>query len=295
MHWWKQLKGSVSRNEPLKRHTTFKIGGRADYFIRPHDLSDLKLLLRLAKSYKIKTFPIGSGSNILVSDAGVRGVVFSLSSASFSGIKLERGRILAGAGCSLAKLLSFVRARGLSGLEWLAGIPGTVGGALLMNAGQARDGSSIGELTESVTVIDRAGRVRELAGGSLHFVYRGSNLGRYIILGCSLKLKKSSPAGVGSRIKEYMRYRRQVQDLFNPSAGCVFKNPRDASCGKMIDLCGLKGRKIGGAQVSLRHANFIINSGNASAAEVLKLMRLIQQRVWGKFKVRIEPEIKIWP
>lgn len=292
MNWWTDLKGKVRHRELLKHHTTFRIGGSAKYFIEPKDVDDLKLLLHLLKRYKINFLVIGEGSNILASDKGVDGVVLRLSSPDFKKIIIRENRVEVGAGYLLNKLISQAKKHGLSGPEFLVGIPATVGGALMMNAGAW--GKSIADLVEKVNVMDYNSKIRTLNKKKIRFGYRRSGLEKYIILSVHLKLKKENKALIQNRIKEYFHKRLAAQDLSRPSAGCIFKNPAGDSAGRLIDLCGLKGKKIGSAFVSCKHANFILNLGKARTRDVLKLMALIKKEVKKKFNVTLKPEIKLW-
>lgn len=322
MNWLKSLnqdkifnsiRGKVRLLEPLKKHTTFKIGGPAKIFIEPEDLRDLKLSLNLVKRYKIPFFLLGRGSNILIDDHGLNAVVLRLNAPYFKRISLKNNRLKISSGVLLNKLVLFVRDHGLSGAEFLAGIPGTVGGALAMNAGitekvnpgqmlrlskqgkvEPSETRSISDLVEDVTVMDYGGNIKTLNKKNITFNYRWSSLSKFIIISTSIKLIKGDKKQIRDKINTYLRYRRLAQDLSRPSAGCVFKNPLGYSAGRLIDLCGLKGRRAGDACISQRHANFILNLGQANAKDVLKLMDLIKRRVKDKFLLRLEPEIKIW-
>lgn len=292
MNCWKSLKGKVKFREPLKRHTTFKVGGKAEVFIEPRDKDDLKSALRLAKEHGLAVFILGRGSNILAADKGIKGAVLKLSAPFFKRTTFKNNRLYAGSGALLAGIISSCLKRGLSGTEFLSGIPGTLGGALAMNAGTA--GRDIGSLVRKVEVMDYRGNTRSLGSKEIKFAYRKSSLAPGIILGAELQLKKEKPAGIRKRINDCLKRRRLTQDLSWPSAGCVFKNPRGDFAGRLIDACGLKGRRSGGARVSLRHANFIINTGNARATDILKLIEGIKKEVHSRFGVVLEPEIKIW-
>jgi UDP-N-acetylmuramate dehydrogenase len=297
----KPLKGRVKLNEPLGKHTTFGVGGAADFFIQPKDEPDLKLLLSLLKRGKMPFLLIGAGSNLLVSDRGVRAAVISLDSPYFKRI-ICRGPVLeAGSGASLSRVIQTTIRNGLSGLEFLAGIPGTMGGALAMNAGISKrspDGIvryyNIADPIKDVTVMDRRGNVKTLQKKQIRFSYRKSGLAEYVILSARFKLIKKSKNEIKNKIESYINYRKATQDTSWRSAGCVFKNPVHDSAGRLIDLCGLKGKSIGDARVSSAHANFIINAGRAKAADILKLMTLIRKKVKAKFNIKLEPEIKIW-
>lgn len=292
MNWWKNLKGKVILREPLKKHTSFKIGGPAKFFIMPYAIADLKFIIASAKSSKLPISVIGAGSNILVNDKGVEAIVLQLNSPFFKRISCKRNYLKTSCGVTVGKLIQEAGEHNLSGLEFLAGIPGTIGGALAMNAGAW--GKNIGDLVENVQVMDYDGNVKTLDKREIKFGYRSSNLEKFIILDARLKLAKRNKKEITRQIKKYLAHRRNTQDKSLPNAGCVFKNPSYKSAGRLIDLCGLKGKRVGGACVSGRHGNFIMNCGNASANDVLKLMGLIKKRVRNKFNVILEPEIKIW-
>jgi UDP-N-acetylmuramate dehydrogenase len=292
MSWEKRFKGSIKRREALKDKTTFKIGGKAEFFVEPQDLADLRLLLAAARVKKLPVLLIGAGSNILVSGAGISAIVVKLSRPFFKRIFL-RGRLIeAGSGASLSSLINFARKHGLSGLEFLSGIPGTLGGALAMNAGAW--GRDIKELLEEAVVMD--GRAREivLKKDDINSGYRRSSLSKYIILKATLRLAPKDKKEISAKINAYLKRRRESQDTSLPNAGCVFRNPSKGSAGRLIDLCGLKGKGLGGAVVSRKHANFILNQNAASFNDVLRLMALIKNKVRNKFKLILQPEIKIW-
>ncbi|MDP1853360.1 MAG: UDP-N-acetylmuramate dehydrogenase [Candidatus Omnitrophota bacterium] len=304
------IPNGVKFNEPLAEHTTFRIGGPAEFWVEPGNLKELASVIRVAKKKNIPLFIIGAGSNILGLDAGIKGIVISLNRGYFKKIEAKKNKILCGAGARLTFLLGRARSFNLGGLEFLSGIPGTFGGALAMNAGIAtvikneklkiKNGKtktkSIGDLVEDITVMDYNGNIKLINKKNLDFGYRTSNLSGYVILNATLKLKKRNREKIKEDIDKYLSRRRMTQDLSCSSAGCIFKNPSlNESAGRLIDLCGLKGKSIGGAFVSLKHANFIFNNGNAKAGDVLRLMSLIRRKVKNKFNVELEPEIKIWP
>jgi len=276
----------------MKGHTTFKIGGPAKYFIEPKDTHELKLLLSSIKRYNIPLLVIGGGSNILVNDRGVRAIVLSLNPPIFKKISFHNNHVFAASGVALSRVIRLAQKQGLSGLEFLSGIPGRVGGALAMNAGIP--GENIGDLVEEASVMDYNGNIKNLNKKKIKFGYRASSLSKYIILSARLKLIKKDKQEIKNRIKRYLSRRKLTQDLSWSSAGCIFKNPKGVSAGELIDLCGLKGKRIGGACISRIHANFILNLGQARARDVLKLMDLAKKDVKKKFNVSLEPEIKIW-
>ncbi|MCM8796960.1 MAG: UDP-N-acetylmuramate dehydrogenase [Candidatus Omnitrophica bacterium] len=293
MSWWRDLKATVIRDEPLKNKTNFKIGGKARFFFSVKNEEELRELVVISSKHKIPLFVLGAGSNILVSDVGIKGIVVKLGSGIFKEISFSKNNsVEAGAGVRLAELIGKTSAVGLSGLEFLAGIPGTLGGAIIMNAGAW--GKDIGSIVESVRVMDNRGNIELLKRKKIKFSYRHSGLDSYIILGAVLKLASDTKDRINQRIKEYLKLRSNTQDNAYPNAGCIFKNPAGTSAGKLIDACGLKAKSCGGAVVSSRHANFILNKKNASSKDVLKLMNLIRDKVKSRFNITLEPEIKIW-
>ncbi|MDD4980408.1 MAG: UDP-N-acetylmuramate dehydrogenase [Candidatus Omnitrophica bacterium] len=306
MNWHRCFKGKIKSGEPLKRHTTFKIGGKARFFVEPEDTDDLKLLLSLRN--KIPLYVIGKGSNILASDKGTSGIVLRLSAPAFKKLSCCGKYLEAGSGVLLTKALLFAGGHGLSGMEFLAGIPGTLGGALAMNAGisekipnpksqipnRKTKTRSIGDLVEDVIVMDYNGNIKALPKKDIKFSYRESGLAKYIILSARLKLARGNKTKIQERIKKYINYRKGTQDLTGPSAGCVFRNPEGDSAGRLMDLCGLKGRRVEDACISSKHANFILNLGDGKAGDVLKLMDLARRKVKDRFNIILKPEIKIW-
>lgn len=287
------IKGVIKKNVPLKNYTTFKIGGPAKYFVEPEDWEDLKLLLESAKKNKIPALIIGAGSNLLVSDKGIDGLVIKLDSANFKKTFFDNNILKAASGCLLGQVIKDSQKRCLSDMEFLTGIPGTVGGALVMNAGIS--GKNIGDLVEDVTIMDYNGNIKTLTRSKMKFDYRGSGLSKYIVLNASFRLSKNRQAEIQSVIRNYQTIRKDKQELSLPSAGCVFKNPHAMEpAGRLIDLCGLKGRRIGDACVSEKHANFIVNMGHARASDVSMLMELVKEKVKNKFRIILKPEIKIW-
>jgi len=294
MSWWKKLKGKISFNEPLSKHTTFKIGGQCCYFIEPKDADDLKLALSLLKKYKIPFLIIGAGSNILVSDKGLSGAVLHLGAPGFKKMIFKGGTIEAGAGCHLQRLINAAANKGLCGYELLSGIPGSVGGALVMNAGAGKDKASFSDLVEKVTIMDYNSNIKVLSGKQLKFNYRKSNLSKYIVLSVRIKFNQGNKKESVGKIREYLAYRRGMQDLAHHSAGCIFKNPAGVSAGKLIDACGLKGSSVGRASISPKHANFIINRGGAGSDDVIKLIALARRKVKNKFNIDLKTEIQIW-
>src|SRR5574341_446040 len=269
------LRGEVRFDEPLSEWTSFRIGGPADVLVTPADVEHLAQLVQQARASKVRMCVIG-GTNLLVRDRGIRGIVVSL--ARMTAIRSEgEGVVYAEGGVGRPTLIKYAISRSLAGLEWGAGIPGTVAGCAVMNAG-----TRLGEMKDSlkgVRLVDRAGRIRDVQAASIKFSYRRALLPPGIVVGVWLQLRPGSRAKIESVVKEYLRYRRETQPLALPSAGCVFKNPGQDSAGRLIESVGLKGARVGDAQVSDKHANFIVNRGKARAADVLALIHQVGHQV----------------
>jgi len=292
MNLFQGLKAKVKTKIPLSHYTTFKIGGEADFFIEPTDVRELRKILKIAKRNNLRIYILGAGSNLLVSDEGVRAVVIRLSSDYFKKIKFLGNYVWVGAGLKVSRLLKSCLENGLGGIEFLTGIPATLGGAIFMNAG-TKEGC-IGDFVEEVKVMDYNGKIKKLKRNSLDFGYRYSNLKNFIILEALLRLIKKDKKEIRNKMDYFMNYRRLTQELSYPSCGCIFKNPNGFFAGKLIEDCNLKGKSIGDAQVSQKHANFIINRNSASAKDVLKLIDYIKGKVKKKFNIDLELEIEIW-
>ncbi len=292
MNWPKGLNKKIKNKVSLAGYTSFKIGGAARFFFEPKSLKDLKEVLIAAKKLKVKIFILGSGSNILVDDLGLDGLVIKLSSKFFQDFHRDGNYIIAGSGLKLSKLILFTKEQGLSGLEFFTGIPGTLGAAVMGNAGAWA--KSIGKLVNQVQVLDYNGNLKLLKKQDLKFVYRKSNLNKYIIISVKFKLDSLDKKIIDASIKEYLLKRNKTQKTSLPNAGCIFKNPKHNFAGRLIDQCGLKGKARGQAAISKLHANFILNTNKAKSSDVLYLMHLMQKRVKEKFKINLEPEIKIW-
>ncbi len=285
------VKGKIKFNEPLSEHTSLRIGGPADYWVEPKDLEDLRECLQFASARHLPWKVLGEGTNILARDRGFPGLILSLRGDSFQKLEFNEEKVVAGAGVLLSKLMSEAAERSLGGLEFTVGIPGTVGGAVAMNAGAQV--SCLGAITSSVKVHSPSKGISFLKKEDLRFGYRRSNLGKEeVILEGELELKKKDKAEIDNLIKDYSRKRRETQPLDEPSAGCIFKNPSQVSAGELIDKAGLKGRRMGDAQISAKHANFIINRGEAKAEEVISLMETVREEVLRKTGIRLEPEIE---
>jgi len=293
MLWPKSLNKKIKTGVKLSAYTTFKIGGAARFFFEPDSLKELRDAVVFAKAKGIPVFILGAGSNILVSDSGLNALVIRLTGKDFKGLVVRGVYLQAGCGLKLSQLLIAAKKRSLSGLEFLAGIPGTLGGALMGNAGAW--GKSIGDLVEEISVLDYNSKVKLLKKSRLEFGYRKSNLRKYIIIGARLKLAPGKQCQIASLMSRFFKQRSLRQENNLPNAGCIFKNPASfRPAGRLIEACGLKGRTAGGAIISPRHANFILNRGKAKSKDVLSLMRLSAKEVERKFKVGLEPEIKIW-
>ena len=279
--------------EPMSKHTSFKIGGNADVYIKVNNLSKLSTILKECQASDVDYMILGNGSNLLVSDDGIRGVVIRLDGDFRKITLLDDTTIFCGAGATLAYLCKFALNCGLSGLEFAWGIPGTVGGAVFMNAG-AYDGE-MKDVVHSVSHISPIGEIGRIEKDDLNFgyrtsVYRSNNM---IITGVTLKLKKGNPDEIRAKMDDYMSRRSTKQPLEYPSAGSVFKRPEGNFAGALIEQCGLKGKTCGGAQVSEKHAGFIINKSNATAKDVRDLIGEIQKTVSEKTGYSLECELII--
>lgn len=274
----------------MSKHTTFKIGGPADIWAQPDSLGPLTEIIDLCRRDCIPISVTGNGSNLLVKDKGMNGCVLNLGAGYFKDINIEDTLVTAGAGIESPRLLNALCENGLSGLESLAGIPATLGGMLVMNAGGK---PSIGDFVQEVTVLDKRGSLVDLDKKEIIFRYRGSDLEKYIVVAAKLKLQKSTKQEVSKKIRECLQEKKLKQELDKPSAGCMFKNPQGDSAGRLIDASGLKGRNVGGAFVSTKHANFIINAGSAKCGDVLKLMDVIRDKVKKDHGIELEPEVKV--
>ncbi|PIU40593.1 MAG: hypothetical protein COT00_00890, partial [Candidatus Omnitrophica bacterium CG07_land_8_20_14_0_80_50_8] len=292
-HPFESIQGKVLLNEPFYKHTSLKVGGPADYWVQPKDAEDLKKTLRICRDHHLKVYILGAGSNVLAPDEGVRGTVLALTSPYFREIRLDKGTLAARAGVPHAIFIQQAIRQGLGGAEFLIGIPGCIGGALAMNAGS--HGQSIASLVQSMTVMDYSGFESVIKKEAMSFGYRSSGIRDAIILEGHFSLVSSKREAVQRKLDQYSDYRQVTQDLKYPSAGCMFKNPKESNCssGKLIEDAGLKGRRIGNAQVSLKHANFIINLGGASSRDITDLIEEVKKTVKQKFQVTLETEVKI--
>ena len=292
----KNVKGKMLFNVPLSRYTSLKVGGPADIMIYPSDAAELQRVIHCSRNQAIPYCIIGRGTNLLIKDGGIRGVVIKLS-RGFGKIKIVEvfrsyTSILVEAGVSLSSLLKFSIERGLSGLEYVAGIPGSVGGALAMNSGA--HGRQMQDVTESVTLLTPRLKLVEKKKNQLHFEYRQLRLpAGTIIVKALIRMKKGSKKAILSEIKKHKKWRSQAQPLNLPSAGSVFKNPPGKSAGQLVEQAGLKGFQSGKAQISEKHANFIVNLGGATAQDILSLTKIMKNKVYQNTGIRLKPEIRI--
>ena len=278
-------------NEPMASHTTFRIGGPADYFVMPETVEELAAVLKLCKEEAMPYFILGNGSNLLVGDKGFRGVVIQLYK-NFDGIVLEGTKITAKAGAMLIRVAKEAGRAGLTGLEFASGIPGTIGGAMVMNAGAY--GGEMKDVVTAVTILTKDGEIKTLSGEEMNFRYRGSVVEDegYIVLEAVMELKEGNLEEIQVRMDELSVQRKTKQPIEYPSAGSTFKRPEGYFAGKLIQDAGLRGYQVGGAQVSEKHCGFVINAGGATAADVMNLMKDVSDKVNAQFGVTLEPEVK---
>jgi len=285
------FKGKIRREVPMSEITSFRIGGPADLVLFPQDQQDLQIVMALFRDRGLPFLLLGNGTNLLVTDKGVREPLINLSHG-FKEIGKQEHRVIAGTGVGLPQLLNFCAAHALTGLEALAGIPGTVGGGIRMNAGSW--GVEIGDHIASLLVMDHAGETRQVTREQLAFGYRGISLpfGGVILQG-EFSLHKGKRDEIQMRMAEFLRKKKETQPLAQPSAGSIFKNPPDMPAGRLIEELGLKGTRRGDAMISPLHANFIVNLGAAQAQDVLALIELVRTRVYQEKKIGLELEVLI--
>ena len=283
------VRGSVSFQAPLREYTSFKIGGPADAVVEPADIEEVCLVVQQARARKIPLFVLG-GTNLLIRDGGIRGIVVSL--VRLRAIKEEPGAVLyAEGGVGMPTLIGYAIRHSLAGLEWAAGIPGTVAGCVVMNAG-----TKLGEMKDSikaVRMVNMKGQVVDMEAAQVKFEYRRALLPRGIVVGVWVQLKQGVRSEIERVVKDYLHYRRDTQPLAMPSAGCVFKNPPNGSAGQLIEASGCKGTRVGDAEVSMKHANFMVNRGQASAADVMALIGKVRSAIRRQTGVRLDLELKI--
>jgi UDP-N-acetylmuramate dehydrogenase len=278
--------------EPLAMHTWFQLGGPAEYFAEPENVDQLLALLKRCYEESVPVRVLGRGSNILVRDEGVPGVVIRLSAPAFAEIRIEGSSVTAGGGAALARVVTTAVHQGLAGLETLIGIPGTLGGALHGNAGT--HGGDVGQWTTQATVITAAGEVFQRLRDEMVFGYRQSSLDELVILEARFQLDDDDPRLLARRMQKLWIAKKASQPMGHQCAGCVFKNPRGASAGELIEAAGLKGTRIGGAVVSDRHAGFIVAEPECTSQDVLRLIELVRGQVRERMGVELEIELEIW-
>lgn len=288
-----QIGCHISKQEPMAAHTTFRIGGAADQLVTATTCEQAAAVIRLCRATDTPLLVLGKGSNLLVSDAGIAGVVLRLVPPDSAITITADGRLTAHAGVALSKVCTAAAEAGLSGLEFAFGIPGTMGGGAYMNAGAY--GGQLSDVIVSVTVLDTAGEPRELTAAELAFGYRHSVFMEqdWVIWSVTMQLTPSIPTVVRAAMDDYMARRRAKQPLEYPSAGSFFKQPSGQFAGALIEQCGLKGLTVGGAQVSEKHAGFFINRGGATCADVMALCEQVRRQVKERFDVELEREVKL--
>lgn len=277
-------------DEPMKKHTSFKIGGNADFMVLPENMKQIKDVVSLLKDNGIRYTVIGNGSNLLVDDDGIRGVVIKLA-RNFSNVVVSDNTVIARCGVLLSRLANTALENSLTGLEFAAGIPGTLGGAVVMNAGAY--GGEMKDVVAETTYLNADGEILTVSGADHGFGYRKSIFGKDdIILESTLILKVGDKDAISAKMAELNAQRRDKQPLEFPSAGSAFKRPEGYFAGKLIQDAGLKGYKIGGASVSPKHSGFIVSDGTATCADVLALIEHVQNEVYKQFEVKLEPEVR---
>lgn len=286
------FKGAVLKDEPLKNHTYFKIGGPASIFAVPEDTEDLKTVIELIKKHEINYYIIGNGTNLLVSDEGYKGIIVKIGD-KFNKIIRDGNKVTAGAGVLLSSLAKYLAKEGLAGFEFASGIPGYLGGAVPMNAGAY--GGEMKDVITKVKCMDYEGNVHEFSNEEMEFSYRHTKISdsEYIVLEAELMLSPGREEDIMAAIKELNEKRISKQPLSLPSAGSTFKRPISGYASKLIEDAGLKGLRYKGAMVSDKHSGFIVSYDNACCEDVLELMRIVISTVYDKFGIKLEPEIKI--
>ena len=286
------LESIVTTDEPLAPRTWLQIGGPARYFIQPENAEQLTEVVQRCRENEIPMHVMGAGANLLIDDGGVKGAVVHLGKGDFTATEFGEDRVKAAAGADMGRLVLRCVREGLSGLEGLTGIPGSVGGAVRMNAGGAF--GDIGNAIETVQVMTADGDVFTRHRDDLAFAYRSTNINARFILSAEFRLAPDDPHRILKQVKQIWIYKKNTQPLASRNAGCVFKNPRGLSAGALIDRCGLKGRRIGGAYVSEKHANFILADPGTRASDVLKLINVIRETVYKQAEVYLELELEVW-
>jgi UDP-N-acetylmuramate dehydrogenase len=277
---------------PLQRYTSFRTGGAAEIFVEPGNTSELKKVLQFCKDEQKKVFIFGKGTNLLVNDNGVKGVVIHLGGVEFKKIERNGRYVSSGAGANLPQLIRKTALWGLGGLDVLVGIPGTVGGAVMMNAGGKY--GDISDTISALTTMTFDGKITNLNRKDVEFAYRGCNLSKQIVVNVEFTLKESRKEELLEKMDEIYKEKKEKQPLSTFNAGSIFKNSHHFNAAELIDKANLKGQKVGGAVVSKKHANFIVNTGNATSADILELIKIIKETIKKKYNVSLEQEIQIW-
>jgi len=286
------LEPIVKTDCPLGPRTWMGIGGPASYLIEPRTMAELTEVVHRCRDNDVPMHVMGSGANLLIDDAGVKGAVIHLGAGEFGEVRFSPDRVVANAGADMGKLVLRTVREGLTGLEGLTGIPGSVGGCVRMNAGGAF--GDVGSAVEAVHVMTEDGDVFVRRREDLAFAYRSTNISAKFITAAEFRVTEDDPHRVLRQVKQIWIYKKNTQPLGRRSAGCIFKNPRGLSAGAMIDRAGMKGKRVGGACVSEKHANFIIADPGTKASEVLKLINAIREAVYKQSEVYLELEIEVW-
>ena len=286
------LEDIVKTDEPLGPCTWLGIGGPAKFFIEPRSVDELLEAVRRCRENEIPMRVLGAGANLLVDDAGVKDAVIRLRQGAFEEVTYTSTGVKAAAGADMARLVLRCVRQGLSGLECLTGVPGSIGGCVKMNAGGAF--GDIGNVVENVTVMTESGEVFTRCRDDLAFAYRSTNINAPFILDAEFRLVEDDPHRILKQVKKIWIYKKNTQPLARRNAGCVFKNPRGLSAGALVDRAGLKGKRVGGVHVSEKHANFILADPGAKASDMLKLINVIRETVYKKTEVYLELEIEVW-
>lgn len=285
--------GTVKENEPMANHTTIKIGGPAELFVEPSSVENLETTMNLIRKYKVQWIAIGRGSNLLVSDRGISGVVIKLGSG-LDKVEINGTTLTVGGGHSLVSLATSISRKGLSGLEFASGIPGSVGGAVFMNAGA--HGSDISKILDKALVLFEDGTLEWVSKEEMDFSYRTSVLQKKrpgVVVEAVFSLKEGNKDSIFSEMQKNKDYRKETQPWNFPCAGSIFRNPLPNYAGKLIEVAGLKGYQIGGAKISEMHGNFIVNTGNAKADDVLQLIQHVKDTIYDLYEVKMETEVEI--
>ena len=286
-------KSKIKYNEPMKNHTTMRVGGNCDIMVLPESIEDIQNIISISKKENLEYYIIGNGSNVIVPDEGVRALVIKLAS-KFSNVEIIGNKIKVLSGCSMPKVSHIAKENSLKGFEFACGIPGTIGGGIRMNAGAY--GSEIANVLEDVTYIDEDGCIKTINKDEVNFSYRHSIFAEnkhLVIISATFKLEVGDKNEIENIMKINMQKRRQKQPLEYPNFGSVFKRPEGYFVGKLVDDAGLRGYTIGGAQVSEKHTGFIINKDNATYKDIVDLMHYIQKVVFEKFNVKLQAEVEV--